>query len=408
MQDHATRLVGLDGLVVTGVQQVGERLDLQVESLARAAGCPHCGGTDVHIKERPRVRVRDLPIAGRPTRLVWRKRRYRCTECGRTFTETHEQLPARRRVTVRFRARLAERVVGGAAHAEVAREEHTTRYQVARAFADRAERLTTREGERPPRRLSLDEAHHRRGHELATVVSDLDRRCVIEMLDGRDRRTVERWLSALPADVRGGIEVVSIDPYDAYRYAIRAALPHARIVCDHFHLVRGANAALDAVRRERQREAKARRPKGVRRSGQHASWRPELYRARHRLLKARQRLTERERRRLSDLFERDPIIAEAWGLKEAFRDVYRAGDRADAERRLEAFLAAVNRAGLPAFDAFAKGIRLWNQELLAYFDEPTTNGYAEGVINKVKVIKRRAYGIPNFTAFRQRVLLACG
>ena len=134
---------------------------------------------------------------------------------------------------------------------------------------------------------------------------------------------------------------------------------------------------------------------------------PDLYRARHRLLKARERLNERERRRLSELFERDPIIAEAWGLKEAFRVIYRADDRHEAERRLELFLAAVERAGLPAFDAFAKGVRLWCEELLAYFDEPTTNGYAEGVINKVKVIKRRAYGIPTFTAFRQRVLLAC-
>src|SRR4051812_28310456 len=280
MQDHATRLVGLDGLVVTEVQRTGEQFDLQVELLARATGCPHCGGSEVRVKERPRVRVRDLPIAGRVTRLVWRKRRYRCEDCARTFTETHEQLPARQRVTVRFRARLAERVVDGAAHAEVAREERTSRYQVARAFSDRSDQLNARDGERPPRRLSLDEAHHRRGHELATVVSDLDRRRVIEMLDGRDR-TVERWLFTLPADVRGGIEVVSIDPY---RYAIRAALPPRPIVCDHFHLVRGANAALGAVRRERQREAKARRPKAVRRSGQHATWRPELYRARHRLL----------------------------------------------------------------------------------------------------------------------------
>jgi transposase len=198
-------------------------------------------------------------------------------------------------------------------------------YQVARALADRAARLDARDDR--PRRLSLDEAHHRRGHELATVVSDLDRRCVIEVLDGRDRRTVERWLSALPAEIRAGIEVVSIDPYDAYRYAIRAALPHARIVCDQFHLVRGANTALDAVRRERQRTAKAPKPKGARRSGQHAGWRPDLYRACHRLLKARERLTERERRRLAELFERDPIIAEAWGLKEAFRDVYRATER---------------------------------------------------------------------------------
>jgi transposase len=365
-------------------------------------------GDDVRVKERPRVRVRDLPIAGRLTQLVWRKRRYCCADCGRTFTEADEQLPTRQRVTGRFRARLGERVAGGAAHAEVARQERTSRYQVARAFSERANQREARGGDRRPRRLSLDEAHYRRGGELATVVSDLDRRCVIEVLDGRDRRTIERWLSALPAEIRAGIEVVSIDPYDGYRQAIRAALPHARIVCDHFHLVRGANAALDAERRERQRQARARRPKGVRRSGQHAAWRPELYRARHRLLKARERLTQRERRRLSELFEREPLIAEAWGLKEAFRAVYRAHDRVEAERRLDAFRAAVDRAGLPVFDAFAKGIRIWQEELLAYFDEPTTNGYAEGVINKVKVIKRRAYGIPTFTAFRQRVLPACG
>jgi hypothetical protein len=68
--------------------------------------------------------------------LVWRKRRYRCSDCARTFTETHEQLPARQRVTGRFRAHLGERVADGAAHAEVAREERTTRYQVACAFAD--------------------------------------------------------------------------------------------------------------------------------------------------------------------------------------------------------------------------------------------------------------------------------
>lgn len=105
--------------------------------------------------------------------------------------------------------------------------------------------------------------------------------------------------------------------------------------------------------------------------------------------------------------EREPLIAEAWGLKEAFRSVYKAPDRQEAERRLDHFLGAVDRAQLPAFTAFADGVRLWREELLAYFDEPTTNGYAEGVINNVKVIKRRAYGVPTFEGFRARVLLAC-
>jgi transposase len=301
--------------------------------------------------------VRDLPVAGRPTFRVWRKRRWRCEGCGRTFTETHPELPARQRVTARFRRRLRERVRGGGAHAVVARVEQSTRYQVERAFAGGRDDLRTARAARPPRRLSLDEAHHRRGRELATVVSDLDRRRVVEVLDGRSRRRVERYLRSLSDEARRTIEVVSIDPYDAYRQAIRTELPHARIVCDHFHLVRGANTALDSIRRERQRQHGRRRPKGARRSGKAATWQPELYHARHRLLKARERLTERDRRRLCELFSRDPILAEAWGLKEAFRAVYRATSRREAEQQLDHFLAAVDRSRLPAFQAFAEGIR---------------------------------------------------
>jgi transposase len=124
----------------------------------------------------------------------------------------------------------------------------------------------------------------------------------------------------------------------------------------------------------------------------------DLYRVRQRLPGARERLTERERRRLCALFEREPLIAEAWALKQAFRSIYHAPDRHQAERRLDRFLAAVERAQLAAFTALADGVRLWRAEPLAYLDEPTTNRYAEGVINKIKPIKRRAHGRPASTA----------
>ena len=117
---------------------------------------------------------------------------------------------------------------------------------------------------------------------------------------------------------------------------------------------------------------------------------------------------ERERRQLCELFATDPVIGAAWGLKESFRAVYLARDRQEAEIRLDRFLGAVEREMLPTFTSFAVGIGQWREELLAYFDEPTTNGYAEGVINKVTVIKRRAYGLASFESFRHRVLVACG
>lgn len=91
MQDHVNRLVGLEGFEVKRVVEEGDRLDLEVELVARAGCCPGCGRASVDVKDRPRVRVRDLPLAGRVTHLVWRKRRYRCAGCGRTFTETHPE-----------------------------------------------------------------------------------------------------------------------------------------------------------------------------------------------------------------------------------------------------------------------------------------------------------------------------
>jgi transposase len=351
------------------------------------------------------VAVRDLPLCGRRATLRWRKRRYRCKCCRRTHTESCEQGRPRQRLTSRFRARLLERTRSGGAHSEIAREEHTSRYQVGRAMKVAAMGAI---GSRPalPRRLSFDEAARRKGYgNLATVLSDLDRRCVHEVLDGRSRGVVERYLGSLGKEERLGVEVVCIDLYDPYRNAVRAKLPGAKIVADPFHVVRGAGEALDSVRRTRQRQLRA-REQGRKTLG--ATWNPRLYRARHLLLRAKERLTEPQRARLCELFAHDPVIAEAWWLKELLRSVYAAEGRVEAAGRLDRFFAAVQRSGHQPFEAYVNGIEPWREEILAYFDQPASNGYAEGVINKVKVIKRRAYGLPSFEGFRERVLVACG
>lgn len=122
MHDEASRLLGLAGLRVTRVLVTdSDALDHEVEGVARAEPCPHGGGQDLVIKERPVVGVRDLPLAGRLTRLRWRKRRWRCRRCGRSHTEQHPLLPSRQQVSHRFRERLA--AAGGGAHAEISREE---------------------------------------------------------------------------------------------------------------------------------------------------------------------------------------------------------------------------------------------------------------------------------------------
>ena len=405
MQDHVSRLIGLDGFRVMGVIEEGDQLDLEVELIARASSCPHCSGGELEIHERPVVAVRDLPLCGRRATLRWRKRRYRCKCCRRTHTESCEQVRARQRLTSRFCARLAERASSGGAHSEIAREEHTSRYQVGRAMRLLAQESIGSQAALP-RRLSFDEAAQCKGYRnLATVVSDLDRRCVHEVLEGRSRRVLERYLDSLGEAERGGVAVVCIDLYDPFRNAVRAKLPNAEIVADPFHVVRGAGEALDSVRRTRQRQLRA---KEQGRKTLRATWNPRLYRARHLLLRGKERLTESQRQRLCELFSHDPVIAQAWWLKELLRSVYAASDRAQATDRLDRLFAAIARSGLQPFEAYLNGISPWREEILAYFDQPASNGYAEGVINKVKVIKRRAYGLPSFESFRERVLIACG
>jgi transposase len=210
--------------------------------------------------------------------------------------------------------------------------------------------------------------------------------------------------AASPMRAVGVSHVVAIDPYEAYRQALQAELAGTRIVVDPLHLVarrrpgarhgaRGAPAGSEAAQDERPPLAAGEPPRAHLPPAPPAA---EGQRAAHRARAAQALRAVRaapERRGL--------------GLKEGFRSIYKATERLEAERRLDAFLAAVERAALPAFEAFANGLRPRRAELLADFDEQVTNGYAEGVTNKVKVIKRRAYGMPSFESFRRRVLLAC-
>ncbi len=76
MFEQLSRVLGLDGLAVTAVRERAEELEVEVELIVVASSCRLCGGSELEVKERPRVRVRDLPLAGRRVTLVWRKRRW--------------------------------------------------------------------------------------------------------------------------------------------------------------------------------------------------------------------------------------------------------------------------------------------------------------------------------------------
>jgi len=134
--------------------------------------------------------------------------------------------------------------------------------------------------------------------------------------------------------------------------------------------------------------------------------RGELYHARYLLLRARERLTPAQRTTLTALLRRYPELQRAWLLKEWFRAWYRGGSRAAAEVSLAQWETSVRDNGPAPFTALFPMLRLWREEILNYFDYPYTNGFLEGKNNRIKVIKRTAYGYRNPQNFRQRIMLS--
>lgn len=403
MQDDCIPVpLGIPGLRVIGCGpgQYGG-LEVEVESEVKGGLCPECGAAALVPKERPVVLVRDLPIRGLASWLRWRKRRYTCPACERSFTEAHPEIPARARTTRRYERYLYDQVAAGSPIARVAREEALSFYRVQRAFSEGARERIARRAPPRPRVIGIDEASHRRGLVFNTVVTDPLAPGVIEVLEGRDGKSLQAWLVALPEDVRSGIEAVSVDMWAPYLKVVQRCLPHAIVVCDKFHIVRTTGKALDAVRRRLQRrEGHSRRTRG---------WQPSLFRLRHALLADPARLRPKKRRELRSALREHPELATAYRLYQDVRHLYQLATPETAPTLLRRFYDDVEHSGLVEFRGLVDGaFRIWEPEILAYFDVRITNAYAEGITNKIKVIKRSGYGFRNFARFRERVLVQCG
>lgn len=172
--------LGLEGLEVLGAAVSGELIELVVESHIKAGCCRSGGGIASEPKERPEVIIRDLAISGRPVMLRWRKRRWRCTYCSSSWTESHPRIPARARRTVRFKAHLAYRATAEGNFSQVAVSEAVSYDTVARAHRRRANLLRQMRPRPAPRVISIDEAAVKKGHSYNTVISDVLARYVIQ------------------------------------------------------------------------------------------------------------------------------------------------------------------------------------------------------------------------------------
>lgn len=402
MADSIEVPLGIEDFDVVASEVVDGVLEVHVRSTWPAA-CWHCGSTDVAGHGRHQRRVRDNSC-GRPTTLVWHQRRVACRDCGRTSRERHPAIEGARTITERFRHQLFDEACRRP-FSEVATDHKVTAYRVVEAFDTYS--LAALEELGSPRVLSMDESAFRRRFVFQTVLFDPIARRALTIADGRDRRAAEELLFGLPAQVRAGVETFVCDCHNPFLNAARAALPNARIVVDKFHVVRSVDAAANRVRVRLGHKKNYRGRDGGTARQHNPRNDPAIYRVRWAFAKRRWTLHDDERSRLEAVFAVQPEIAVAWAMKEAFAAIYEAADRADAERRLDTWEHNLAAADVKELSDCWRNLNQWRDEILNYFDDRQTNGYAEGITNKIKVMKRRSYGFTNRDRYRRKVLLTC-
>ena len=408
--DGATALFDMDGFVVRAQMLEDGEWWLLVETAAEVVGCPSCGVRATGHGRRA-VEVRDLPIMGRPVRVVWRKRVWRCPDgdCGRkTWSETHDEIAPRASLTRRARVEICRRVgQGGDSVAAVAAGFGVGWHTAMGAVVEHGTPLVDDPGRLgAPSALGLDETSFLRAgpgrrRQMITGFVDLDRHVLLDVAPGRSGRVVRDWLDQRHRSWLEQVDVAVVDPFRGYATALADRLPEAMIVVDHFHAIRLANAAIDDTRRRVQQAM----------LGHRGRKHDPLYRIRRTLLVAHERLDDTQQERVVRLLltgEPHGEVAAAYLAKELLREVYAARRPSWARSRLRKFYAQCDRSNVPECRRLAKTIRAWEAEVLAFHTTGRSNGPTEGINLLIKKIKRVGHGFRNFTNYRLRLLLHCG
>lgn len=369
----------------------GGQTTFTIRQEGKTLRCPACGSRDVRPKGRVERRFRSLPIGSRETIVALPIPRVGCDACGvvrqvevpfadprRGYTRAFERyaLELCRRMTIRDVAR----------HLGVSWD----------VVKDIQKRDLSRRYARPKlgrlRRIAIDEIAVGRGHRYLTVVLDLGSGAVVFVGEGKGGDALEPFWRRLRR-TKAKIEAVAIDMSPAYRAAVAEHLCDAVVVFDHFHVIKLFNEKLSALRRSLYRRATEEQKKVLKGS-------------RWLLLKDPERLDpERdEAARLQEALRLNEPLAAAYYLKEDLRRFWAQPGKAAAERFLDDWIARAKASGVGMLGKMARTLAEHRAGLLAYYDYRISTGPLEGTNNKIKTMKRQAYGFRDREFFKLKIL----
>jgi transposase len=363
-----------------------------IEQKSGTCRCSVCGSRQVVSRGRAERRFRSLPIGGRATIVAFAIPRVECQACGmvrqvdvrfadprRSFTKSFERyaLELSRSMTIRDVARHLN--VGWDLIKEMQKGDLLKRYAKPKL--------------KHLRYIAIDEIAVRKGHRYLTVVMDLESGAVVFVGNGKGADALEPfWKRLRPSKAK--IEAVAMDMSVAYWGAVKTNVPKAKIVFDHFHVIKLFNDKLSELRRALYREATDLMQKEV------------LKGTRWLLLKNPQNLDgeKNEKQRLEEALALNKPLATAYYMKEDLGRFWQQPGKGFATTFLDGWIRRAAATDIKVLQQMSKTLAVHRSGLLAYYDVMISSGPMEGTNNKIKTMKRQAYGFRDIEFFKLKIL----
>jgi transposase len=383
---------GIRGYEYTRTDYQGGQTIFTIHQNPETCRCSACGSPQVQSRGQVERRFRTLPIGSRATFVVLPIPRVSCQDCGvvrqvkipfadtrRSYTSSFERyaLELGRRMTIRDVAQ----------HLGVSWD----------MIKDIQKRDLSRRFAKPKlkhlRHIAIDEISIAKGHRYLTVVMDLESGAVVFVGDGKGAKALKPFWKRLRGS-KAKIEAVAMDMSPAYHEAVSIHLKGAKIVFDHFHVVKLFNEKLSQLRRDLHREATEKLHKDV------------LKGTRWLLLMNRENLdeTKDEKRRLEEALALNKSLATAYYMKEDLRLFWMQPGMRFATAFLNDWIKRAEASGIRMLQQMAKTLAAHRSGLLAYYEVRITSGPMEGTNNKIKTMKRQAYGFRDNEFFKLKIL----
>jgi len=378
-------------------------IEITVKSTIEGTPCRQCGQmTTTFYGEDREIRLRHLPILGRQTYICLRPKRYECSNChGQpTTTQQLDWYTPRSSFTRAYEQQLLLSLVNSTIQ-DVSTKE-AIGYEAIMGVIDRyMDREINWEDLTQLDVVGIDEISLKKGHRdfvaimTARVASET---LILGVLPDRKKATVVAFLQRIPKRLRQTIRSVCSDMYDGFVNAAKEVLgKRVKVVIDRFHVAKLYRSGLDALRKQELNRLKQELSEEDYGQLKGSMWA---------LRKSEADMTDKDKDVLVCLFEHSPLLQTAYNLCGELTSTFDTRmSKRKGKNQLRKWMRKVRESELSCFDSFSTTLENHLDDISNYFVDRHTSGFVEGFNNKLKVIKRRCYGISNVTHLFQRIQL---